>query len=193
MTQIRDISPLYSKKKITEMSNNFLNQKKIIKIASNNFPILSENNMLIYLSLHFFHHNFRGIFRMEFLHIFIKTNYQKNIVWADIMNKINHYEIVNFIFPVFILLKKYFQTPIPSYFIDNLAIRNNKYFKKVTHIRIFDDQGRGEAGIERLLNIFNFSNSPIYKKVLIIFNRQFISFTFLILKARLSSFLKNHQ
>ena len=184
MTQIQDVSPLFPKEKILQMSNDFLKQKKIIKIASNKFPVLSENNMVIYLALHFFHHNFRGVFRLEFLHTFITNNKLNNSSWTDIMTIIRFNNISNYVFPVFVSLKRYFQTPIPVNFMDR---------EKTPYLKIFDDQNRGEAGIERFLNIFNFSNEPFYKKILIIFNRQFMFFTFLILKVKLSSFLKNQQ
>ena len=67
MNQLGRMDALYPQSLVDEMTRKFLKQKQKVKIKGREFPILSPSNLIIYLSLHFFHHNFMCIHRLKFL------------------------------------------------------------------------------------------------------------------------------
>ena len=180
MTQFSGLEALYPQKLIDQLTVDLLNNKRPIKINGEKFFILNSKFLILYLALHLFHHNFRGAFRYQFLDKVIRSSHLKNKDWQCIDKKITEYRLGNFVYPVFILLKKYFKTSIP-------------YFVRVgrdrpLHLNIFNDQPRLQAGINRFKNIFSLSPSPWWKKIFIFISPSVIYFIFWSLKKKLSSF-----
>ncbi|GAB4219530.1 MAG: hypothetical protein Fur009_6140 [Candidatus Microgenomates bacterium] len=182
MTQLGKLDFLYPQTLIDQLTTEFLNNKKQIKINNENFLILNSEYLILYLALHLFHHNFRGGFRYQFLDKIIKK-YQiskiKNQKYkSKIENTIFKYKLNNFVFPVFFLLKKYYQSPLPNNFLKNISPKNpltRQLVNKITkNINIFDDEPRLKAGINRFANLFLLSQNPWWRKIFIFFNLQVI-------------------
>ena len=170
---------LYPQKLIDDLTEEFLKTKRKIKINNEKFLILNNYYLILYLSLHLFHHNFSGAFRYDFLDKVIKKSKISIKSWQEIALIIKKYQLNNFVFPVFFLLKKYYQSPIPKNFFKKIQPKplHNVYtmFTQYLHeINIFNDESRIRAGIKRFLYLFIFSPSPFWKKILIIFNPQVI-------------------
>jgi len=96
------LESLYPQVFIDRLTDKFLKNKRIVKIQNESFPILSNGNLILYLALHFFHHNFRGTFRLEFLHkimveekkylkddhfIDIRQEHLRGVLWDAISKK----------------------------------------------------------------------------------------------------------
>ena len=174
---------LYPQKLIDNLTEEFLKTKRKIKINNEKFLILNNYYLILYLSLHLFHHNFSGAFRYDFLDKVIKKSKISIKSWQEIALIIKKYQLNNFVFPVFFLLRKYYQSPIPKNFfkkiqpktLDNFYTIFTPPFTQFLHkINIFNNEPRISAGIKRFLYLFIFSPSPFWKKILIIFNPQVI-------------------
>lgn len=159
MVQINNIEAIYPQKLVTQFTHDLLITKKKVIISGQQLFILNTRYLILYLALHFFHHNFTGAFRLEFINTILKKN---NYLMDDrLQDSIKKYRLQNFVYPVFYLLKKYYQTPISIQFLSS----------RIYHLgSIFDDQTRFEAGINRFKNIFLFSPNPLFKRVLILTN-----------------------
>ena len=186
MTQIGNLDALYPQKLIDQLTEEFLKEKKKVIINGFGFHILSPVNLIIYLALHFFHHNFTGAFRLELLDKVIRhaMSLRSRFAGEAISKLINQYHLQNFVSPVFRLLKKYYDTPAMKQF-------NNEAMKQYLKINIFDDESRLTSGINRFKNLFSLSPQPFYKKILVLFNHQVIYLVFFTLNSRLKNLLKN--
>ncbi len=101
-------------KLVKEFSSNLLSQKRIISIHGNKLPILEEKNLIIYLLLHFFTHNFTAISRLELILNIIKSSkHHKGGNWIEILNISNKYQLINFVLPGIYLLNKYYGVDKP--------------------------------------------------------------------------------
>ena len=186
MNQIGRLEALYPQKLLDRLTNKFLDEKRTVRIQNENLPILSDANLIIYLGLHFFHHNFRGVFRLELLDRVIRGALQNpsprrnppltlripSEVYSAMVETVRIYRLQNFVYPVFLMLKKYFKTPLPREFM--LKIKENtkgkKFIGAILKTNIFDGESRIDEGINRFRNIFILSPEPFVKKVFIFLN-----------------------
>lgn len=168
---------LYFQKLIDDLTKEFLKNKKRVKILNENFLILNTNYLILYLALHLFHHNFKGAFRYEFLNQVIKKTKKLNETLTKVQDDIEKYKLNNFVYPVFYLLKKHYQTPLPNNFLSQIKPSNFLTLKlyNFRNFNIFDDETRIQAGIHRFLNLFLLSPNPWWKKILVFFNFQVIA------------------
>lgn len=189
MTQINNLDPLYPQKLLNQFTQDLLENKQIVKIDSHFFPILSTQNLILYLALHLFHHNFRGYFRYEFLNNIISN---EKINFNDLAKKITKYKLKNFVYPVFLLLKKHYSTPLPHQFLKSIQPdkRILKLIKrKILKVNIFEDELRIKSGVERFKNLFDLSPNPLLKKFLLIFNPQVLYSFYWVLRRRWGCFI----
>jgi signal peptidase I len=183
MTQLGKLEALYPQKLIDDLTEEFLKTKRKIKINNEKFLILNTCYLILYLSLHLFHHNFTGAFRYDFLDKVIKKTTRAKEILKRVQDDIYKYRLENFVFPVFFLLKKYYQTPFFINFLKEIQLVNPLTRKLInkSKINIFNDDPRFRAGIKRFLYLFIFSPSPFWKKILIFFNPQVIFAIFWVL------------
>lgn len=189
MNQLGKLEALYPQRLIDEMTVHFLQEKQTVEIQDQPFPILSSINLIIYLALHFFHHNYRGVFRLEFLDKVIRKVIKipsprgnpcmlaAPEVSSGLSEIICKYRLQNFVYPVFLFLKKYYQTPLPDLFLNSIKPDKRKlnYIRKnILNINIFNDETRIKAGINRFKNIFYLSPYPLIRKIWVFFNPQVI-------------------
>jgi len=181
---------LYPQKLIDRLTDEFLKIKKEIKINNEKFLILNTYYLILYLSLHLFHHNFIGAFRYDFLDRVIRKTKITAALINQLINIIKKYKLQNFAYPVFFLLKKYYQTPLPKNFLNQIKPRFytmfTLFFPQSLHkINIFNDDSRINAGIKRFLYLFLLSPSPFWKKILVFFNPQVVFAVFWVMIKKL--------
>jgi signal peptidase I len=176
MTQLGKLDALYPQRLIDKLTKDFLREKQEVTIQGSSFYLLSSISLIIYLALHFFHHNFRGAFRLEFLDKIICKKSLNVQSFNRLYTIIKRYHLQNFVYPVFVLLKKYYQTPIPNRFLKLIQPSNFLTLKlyDFKNLNIFDDEPRIKAGIHRFKNLFFLSPNPLWKKVLVFINLQVI-------------------
>ena len=184
MTQLGRLEALYPQKLINQLSDEFIKTKRVVKINNKSFFILNSKFLILYLALHFFHHNFRGAFRLDFLNKVIRKSHPKEKDWLEIAQITNKYQLENFVSPVFLLLKKYYLTPIPDFMYGSVVTDPYK------NINIFDSESRISSGIARFKNIFVLSPYPLWKKIFVFVNLEVIYLVFFVLKLKLFYFLK---
>ena len=173
MTQLGKLEALYPQKLIDKLTEDFLKTKREIKINNEKFLILDTYYLILYLSLHLFHHNFTGAFRYQFLDKVIRKTKVTPALTNQLIEAIKKYHLQNFVYPVFSLLKKHYQTPFPPFFLKTIKPTSFNFIN-FKNLNIFNDESRLRAGIKRFLNLFLFSPSPFWKKLLIFFNPQVI-------------------
>src|SRR3989344_5224599 len=195
MNQLGSLSLLYSQKNINKLTSLFLQEKRIIKISGGNFPVLSADNLVIYLLLHYFHHNFRGVFRLSFIDKVIRKD--KKIDWKEMAEKIEEYKLNNFMYPGLLLLKKYFLTPVDGNIMSGLkpGRRESAFIQhKALKENIFNDEERISAGINRIKYIFILSSEPLIKKFLVFFQPAVLYSAFWVLiRLLLKKKIKNYH
>lgn len=185
MTQLGSLEAIYPQNLIDEFSQKCLEEKILVNIQGQTFPLLSKENLIIYLALHLFHHNYKGYNRYYFLSYLLKKA-KPNFV--EITKTIDYFKLSNFIYPVFINLQKYYGVNFEKNF--SAKIKANKrvvsFIKHENiHLNIFDSERRIDSGVKRFLYIFQLSPLPLYRKVLIFFNRQVAYSVFWVIQKKL--------
>lgn len=191
MTQLPFLETLYSKKLLDQMTNDMFKNTQRVIINDEKFTILNKKYLIIYLALHFFHHNYQGLFRLDLLKDIIKKEKIKKNQWLEIAQLIKNYQINNFVYPSFKILKKYSFIKIPQAFFDSLSL-NKKQLERYSNINIFSDKSRLDEGVNRFITIFNLSPYSFIKKIFVFINPKVIYFIFFFLKEKLISFLKEN-
>jgi len=192
MTQFSGLEALYQQKLINNLTNILLNSKRNITVLGEHFYILGKKELVFYLALHLFHHNFRGAFRYMFLDKVIKKSRLTNKDWLKIADLVNNHRLNNFIYPVFLLLKKYYHPPVPAFFLKKIGGNHNFFNNKIMKTKIFDDETRTVAGINRFLYIFFLSSNSWAQKIFVFSNPDVLRCILLVafgsIKRKLSSF-----
>lgn len=190
MNQIGKMNALYPDKLLEDMTKEFFIKKHSVSHEGNTYPILSPIHLVMYLSLHFFHHNFREAFRLKLIESVIKRNFHshKSVTFTNLLELINKYKVNNFVYPVFVLLEKDDYCEIPENFM--LRIRPNKRFLKYINKNIlnkdpFSSEPKIKAGIQRFKNIFFLSPQPFLRKIQIFGNPAIIYSIFWVLRGKI--------
>jgi len=172
-TPLNQFGALYPQDLADKLTEDFLINKRLVRINKSCFPILSFDHLIIYLAIHFFNHNFRGVFRLTFIDKIIKNKKISNVFWQKLALKIKSYQVQNFVYPVFLLLIKYFNSPIPDSFLKKIkpGLLSRIYINKVVlKTNIFNGEQQVEESLNRFNNSFLLSPQPIFKKLLALIN-----------------------
>ncbi len=163
--QTNNLSPLYPKNLVTKFSQHLLSHKQSQLIEKTSYPFLSTEAQIVYLAIHLFHDNFKGYYKYTILEKVINSGKFKE---SDVIELIKNYHLENFVFPVFSLLKKYYQPKLSKNFLKKIAPDKQK-LKAINYIvkstNIFEDERRG--GAKRFKNIYNLSSTNSLLKPLI--------------------------
>lgn len=197
MTQLGKIDSLYPQKHVKKLTQELLHNKKTVKIDGHSYKILDNRYLILYLLLHFFHHNYKGIFRLELISIVIKQSRLGKKDWEFLSNKINEYRLSGYIYPALLLLRKYYNNELPVSFLRMIKKKPSVASEIVNSGSVFGVEDRMTSGINRFINIFRLSESPTVIKLTILFNPEIIFYSAFVLKEKLFRFLrgfsKNHQ
>lgn len=196
MTQINLTNELYSKQLMQYMLEEFLQNIKKIQVQNVSYPILKPSYLIIYLCLHFFHHNFKGAFRLSFIHQIIIREVHNKKIWEEILDISMRYKLNNFIYPAFLLLTRYFKTQIPNSLIERIKPRNyiqQKIGEMHLSNTFLNDESRLFGGMNRLFLLTILSPNPVYKKIFIILNTEVWQLFFVIMKKILIFFKQSKK
>lgn len=194
--QAGNLSTLFHQKLIDSFARELLLNKQMVQIQNNELPLLSLTSLVVYLLLHYYHHNFIGAFRLRLIAEIINKNRNK-IQWNDLIRIIKNHQFEGFIYPGFFLLTKYYGIIVPPDFLFSIAPNNSVqgYIKKdVLRRNIFDDASNMQVRIRRFKDLFFLSPQPLFKRLLILLNLQFIFSLFFAFRWKLfSSFLSQKE
>jgi len=192
MTQLGKLEALYPQQLIDRLTAECLQTKKSIKVNGEQFSILNSEFLIFYLALHLFHHNFSGAFRYDFLDKVIRKVCHAEFISASMTTKtlkhreqkfqckqvqdnIMRFRLQNFVHPVFILLKKYYKTPISQRFflsIQPVNLLTSKLINQIVKTNIFNDETRIQAGVTRFKYLYYLSPNPWWRKMWVFTNPQ---------------------
>lgn len=167
--QFGKMNGFYSDVLIQQLTKKSLDSKHRIKIENEIFDILTQEYLIIFLAIHAFRHNFKGVYRLEFLHKIIL----KGVEWERLTQIIKYFKLQNIVYPTFILLQKYFDTPIPKSFFSKIKpdkVKLKYIMKNILTTNIFGDEPRIKAGVNRFKNLFSLSPNPWWEKIQVFFN-----------------------
>ena len=166
MTKLNINHRFYDPVLLDSLTAHFLQNKRKIRIEHNQFTILQPFELVAYLALHFFHHNYRDMFRLQLIKEILQKDFSASN-WNKLGKLIIKYKLQNFIFPVFILLQDYYKVRISSTFLVTIypgGFLNAILLRRVKN-SVFISQTRFQAGIERFFLLFIFSPQPLYKRL----------------------------
>lgn len=184
---------LYPKTYISTMTEEYLSECRTITLDGQKYPLLSPVHLIVYLALHFFHHNYRGAYRLSLLNLVIheelkgKKKKDSAALWEGLVSHITRFELENIVYPCFVFLREYYQTAIPEHFFDKIKPKGYGawYIKnQILPIDPFTDQTMIDSGIERFRSVFILTPASIFQKVLTIFDARVISVAIDVLKGK---------
>lgn len=193
ISQIGSLDKFYPTKNIHLLNQIFLKEKQSIYLFNEYFPILSHDNLIIYLALHLFHHNFKGYHRYNFIDLIIR---KKKLNFNSISKKIMEFQLQSFTYPVFVLLAKHYYTPLPNTFLKRIEPNPNilSYISNsILKQNVFDDEMRIQAGINRFNYLYNLSPSPVFKKISGLINLRVLYSVFWVLKRKFTFLFRNND
>lgn len=168
MTRVGAVEKLYPQRLVNELTRKFLDEKVYIEVERTKFPILNLENLLVYLLLHIYHHNFEGAYRYEFLQYIFK----KRIDHIKVIDTVKKFKLWNFVHASLSIYRKYYDKKIkmnPMY-IELGKISNVSYIeRRISEINIFNEgEMLGEGNYFRML--FSLSPNPLWMKLMVVFN-----------------------
>lgn len=170
MTKVSNSDNLYPQKLINSLTDKFIEEKEFIKINGSKFPVLSFSNLFVYLALHLYHHNFKGSYRYDLIAFILR---KRKVKYEEVIKTVKDHKLENFIFPGFLLLKRWYRIDFPKTFLDSIAPDKKalRYIKKnIENINIFDDKERISEGVERFMNLYHLSPNGIIKRITAFFS-----------------------
>jgi len=165
---------------LSKLAAQFIKNRRKIVIGSKSIPILAPEDLIVYLCFHFFRHNYRDITRLKLIDLIIRKDIHTHVTWVHIEGLIKTHCLGGYVYPVFVLLIKYFDTPIPSDFMNSLKPRSflQLFFLKQIEANVFQTQNRLDGGIMRFIYSWIFSSEPVHKKFILFFQKRFFLFLF---------------
>ncbi len=195
MTQFDVSDRLYSKRLLTDLTNQLLRNKQHITIEGKVFPILKPAHLIVYLLLHFFHHNHRGIFRLDFISKVIKRYGKKKHCLKESLELVQTYKLEGFVYWGLILLKRYFSST--RWFVTELLHKVRIDYKKVQFLSqssksVFDDDDRVSSGIHRFKSVFFLSPEPFLRKIFVFAKPNVVKYIFWTIQTKAKRLLRNN-
>ena len=164
---------LYPQKDVERLTNDFLENKMYVTVQAEKFPILSRENLILYLALHFFHHNFKEMYRLQLLEkafSFSTNRLDSREVVTKLIKKIKEYRVSNFVYPSFLLLNYFYENKNVKDLLKSITPDKRKlqYIRKqVPYGNAFEGDNEKVFRMILFKNIYFLSPNKVYKKILI--------------------------
>gem|GEM_PF-915449 len=174
MTQITRLDELYEQEDIDKLGALFFKKSRTVTIHGFGYNILSPEHLIVYLALHFFHHNFRGIHRIELLDKIIQKVPKRDTeqVWDEVATILNDFQLSGFVYGSFLTMQTYFKTEIPHSFFSHLQMKSSQIVYTRSYLRhnsVFDIKTRTEEGTQLFRNLFFLSPKTFASRVRVFF------------------------
>lgn len=192
MTKVDGMGVLYKDSMRKELGEHLMRNRDWIHFErGEKYPICSITDQIIYLALHFFHHNNTDITRLFFIHELVRINRRK-IKWDRLIDTIKRFSLEVYVYPAFLLMRRYFKTPIPLNVVRRLTIQG--YKKKIIDFAmrssdIFSEDTRLRGGVLRFILIFLMSPEPVWKKLFVFIHPDTIITSVWVIARKLISFV----
>ncbi len=168
-TKVTNLNALFPK--LIDFEKTLFRNTSKANIQSQKFPILTKEILFIYLILHWYKHNFVGLYRIDLANSLIKTDFD----WRKVLKIVRKYQLESIVFMGIFFLKKYFQTQIPQEFLLNLKVNNIK--KTIISglanlITPFKATSKARAGAKKVALLMFLSPSTLSEKLKILLSRK---------------------
>lgn len=161
----------YSKDLLHKMTEEFISNQRKVVYDTFTYPILQQEYLVMYLAMHFFHHNFRSPARIRILIKIITSTDWNYSSWKKLQEITLRYHLENIVFPTFLILNKYYNINPPPIVMTSLKSKSiflNFIIFLLIRQSIFNEDSPLTAGVKRMIYIFILSPSPIIKKMSIL-------------------------
>lgn len=168
-TKVTNLNALLPKLKDFEKSL-FRNISKA-NVQSQQFPVLTKEILFICLVLHWYKHNFEGLYRMDLANSLIKADFD----WKKVSIIVRKYQLEAIVFMGIILLNKYFQTRIPRQFLMKFKIsliKKSIMTISANSLYSFGTASKTRAGAKRVALLMLLSPSTLSEKLKILLTRK---------------------
>jgi len=195
MTQIGTLNELYHQKHIDNFTKELFEHTVYYQSQTLSCRLLQDEYLLVYLALHFFHHNYKGMHRLELIQQIITSipKKMKSRFWLRVFDIVSRFSMDGYIYGTFLSLNNHFpETKIPETFLDKikppLSKRNylKKYFRQE---QIYDDSGSIRTGVQLFKNLYMLSYNPWYIRIRVFFRPAVIYMSLWIVYYKVSSIL----
>lgn len=168
MSHLGNVDSLYPGNLVDRLTRKILNERVEINVNGENFAIPSKENLLIFLCLHLFKHHFKGTYRFDFIAQIIAGG----VDYAKVEQTVSEFNLKNFVYPVFLILEKYYSLSFDRKFIESIRPGKSSLKQIQSYLRgldIFrsDDPEKKGKHFELL---FSLSPSPLWRKMTIFLN-----------------------
>lgn len=171
MTRFDVTEQFYSRTLLEKFTKECLINRQIVQHDSFPYPILKQEYLVLYLALHFFHHNFKSPARLQILITIITSSQWRKESWATFLKIAQKYHLKNFIYPTLRILNKYYGIKPPDPIMKAFSPRTG-FIHIIVHVierqRMFDEESGLIAGAKRMLFTFLLSPAPLLQKLSII-------------------------
>ncbi len=193
MVKLPLLTALFPQTIVREISDELHNSVRTVLINNTPFPLLSPKYLIFYLALHFFHHNYQGVHRLEFLHEVTRRHLKE---LSQVAELIVHHKLADFAYPVFFLMLKYYSSPREKKVVQHLLTQLKPHLRHpdilvqvIKRACVFDKEQRGTAGVERFRLFFMLSPNPWWRKIWVFSYPQVFLLTVRVLCSRIYNYL----
>ncbi len=172
-TKLKSINKLLPSTK--QFTQHLFKNIQEINLNKRSFPILNIETLILYLFLHFYHHNFHGVHRLEFMDAIIRN---QKIDWDKVAATTQKFNFTNFVLPGISILRQYYKTPFPTAFLKTLTpfFTQRLVVKVIANISPFNSGTRAQEGAKRAILLFLLSPSSLTLKAKTLFHKEVRSY-----------------
>lgn len=168
MPRLKESGVLYSSILLKKFGESLIDNCQKINIKGMRYPLCSIPNQILYLTLHIFNHSFTDNFRYQLLYAAIKNKATKK-TYLQLTQVISQYNLNGYVYPVFLLLNKYYDDIIPQEFMNTIIPRHISqiYIAKriASQTDIFSIRTPSFPKLKRFITIFLLSPGTLFKKL----------------------------
>lgn len=159
---------------LSRYTQDLFESTKEVRVEGSLYPMLNQENLVLYLLLHLFHHNFRGIHRLEFIDMLVRTSKPDMEIVVD---KAKKYGFEYFIYPAILAVHKFFGAiTLPENL--NLSYSAGLVGKFVLDSSPFEDDRKAVEGAKRFIFTFCLSRASILTKLSVLFSKDIPAYFF---------------
>ncbi|MCX6731044.1 MAG: nucleotidyltransferase family protein [Candidatus Roizmanbacteria bacterium] len=163
ITQLKGMDFIFPKEQLMKFSSGILERREEVHINDIDYPLCSVPDQILYLALHIFNHNFSDSLRYDFLSTVIKRKATKK-TFQKLTRIILEFKLEGYVYPVFILINKYYNKIIPSAFISSIKPSPLKRWVAKNIVEKVDIFSHDAQDLKKVYYLFFLSSEPIWKK-----------------------------
>ncbi|KKU04136.1 MAG: hypothetical protein UX88_C0001G0028 [Candidatus Woesebacteria bacterium GW2011_GWC2_47_16] len=166
--------------------------RKVRLVSGMKLPLLETSLFALYLMLHFYQHNFQGMFRLDFLYRVLS---REDLDWGKLARLITKFQLENFTFPVLMFLGLYKGFNFPKSFLKKVKPTFDKVIVAKIIVRTVspfrNDQRTLEKALKRLFWSFLLSPLALFEKLKLLLHPDVASYFLPSIKFLVFSSFKN--